>query len=77
MLLCENEDTPYFQFKQWTPRATDPRYRLETQVSERDTTSKMRLRIKPHPAVALILQHLRFEAHSFDVVGSAGEKETW
>lgn len=34
----------------------------------------MRLRIKPHPAVALILQHLRFEAHAFDVVGSAGEK---
>lgn len=30
--------------------------------------------MKPCPAVALILQHLRCEAHSFDAVGSAGEK---
>lgn len=35
----------------------------------------MKLRIKPHPAVALILQHLRFEARSFDVAGSAGERK--
>ena len=34
----------------------------------------MRLRMKPRPAVALILQHLRCEAHSFDAVGSAREK---
>ena len=30
--------------------------------------------MKPRPAVALILQHLRCEAHSFDAVGSAREK---
>lgn len=29
----------------------------------------------PHPAVALILQHLRFEAHPFDVAASAGERD--
>lgn len=27
---------------------------------------------KTHPAVALILQHLRSEAHTFDVVGPEG-----
>ena len=31
--------------------------------------------MKPHPAVALILRHLRYEARSFDVVGSAGKKK--
>lgn len=30
---------------------------------------------KTHPAVALILQHLRSEARTFDVVGPAGQKE--
>lgn len=35
----------------------------------------MELRIKPHPAVALILQHLRFEARGFDVVASVGERK--
>lgn len=39
----------------------------------------MRQRIKPHPAVALILQHLRSEARTFDVVAAVGEKRdfTW
>lgn len=35
----------------------------------------MRQRIKPHPAVALILQHLRSEARTFDAVGAVGEKK--
>lgn len=59
---------------QWALWAADPCYRLERQVRERDATSKMGLRIKPHRAVALILQHLRFEVDAFDVAGSAGRK---
>lgn len=43
-----------------TLQTTNPRYRLEIQVCQIETTSKMKLRIKAHPAVALILQHLRF-----------------
>lgn len=68
---CDNGDPPCFQLSSGHCGFTDPCYRL---VSERDATSKMRLRMKPRPAVALILQHLRCEARSFDAVGSAEEK---
>lgn len=70
--LCEN-DTPYFLIITLGCQSMIQ----VIQENEWDTTSKMGLRTKPHPAVALILQHLWFEAHAFDVVGSAGEEETW
>lgn len=48
--------------QKWTLKASKLCYTLEIQPCQRETTSKMKLRIKPYPAVALILQHLRFEA---------------